>query len=376
MINRPFDQIDRDDLAALAAMGVSERRDLEFKRDLPTKAPDDVHEFLADVTSLANAQGGDLIYGMTAIEGVATELSGLAVASQDGALLRFENMLRTSIDPRLTGVRMEWIPITGDRGAILLRVPASLAAPHRVRYHKSGLFYGRNSRGKYEMDAHELRTAFTQSEQLPHRFRQLHAEAVAAAAGRDMPVLLRAEPAAVVSTIPLGYFRELRDLPVTPEMALLPPEVSGINAILTLEGVLMHTALGEDNAVRSYAVTHRGGRTDAAWTVGGVREVSGEAHRWIWPHRYEKGLLDATRSTTAKFQPLGVEGPWVVLVTIIGARGYQLILGDGYASQPGYRDNANLPELIVEHINEDSLLPLLRSFWLLFGLNRPEGRAI
>jgi len=52
------------------------------------------------------------------------------------------------------------------------------------------------------MDAQELRIAFTQSEQLPQRIRQLHADAVAAAGGRDMPFALDDEPAAVVSIIP------------------------------------------------------------------------------------------------------------------------------------------------------------------------------
>ena len=375
MLNRPFDQIDHHDLEALVANAVSERRDLEFKRDLPGETPDEVREFLNDVTSLANAQGGDLIFGMEATEGVATALVGLTlVKSQDETLQRLENILRESIDPRLSGIRMEWIPIEAPRGAIVIRVPASLAAPHRVRYRKSGLFYGRNSRGKYEMDAQELRIAFTQSEQLPQKIRQLHAEAVAAAGGTDMPFALNGDPAAVVSTIPLGFFRESRDLNITHETAQAPVEVSGaMSWILTLDGVLMHTPISEGNLVRSYALTHRSGRTDVAWTLGGLRESQGEQRRLVWPRRFEKGLLDAAGSTVPRLRPFGIEGPWVVLVTIIGVRGFQMIVGDGYASQPAWRDTAQFRELVVDQINETTLLSLFQSFWLLFGLQRPEG---
>lgn len=170
MISRSFDEMGRSDLEALVANRVSERRDLEFKRDLPGETPEEIKEFLAEVTSLANAQGGDLIFGIEEKAGVATALVGLTVENQDKTLLRLENVLRDSIDPKLIGVQMEWIPLDEPFGAVIIRVPASLAAPHRVRYKKNGLFFGRNSGGKYEMDAQELRVAFTKSEQLPEKF--------------------------------------------------------------------------------------------------------------------------------------------------------------------------------------------------------------
>lgn len=35
----------------------------------------------------------------------------------------------------------------------------------------------------------------------------------------------------------------------------------------------MHTPIGAQRSVRSYALTHRAGRVDAAWTIGGEREL-------------------------------------------------------------------------------------------------------
>jgi len=43
----------------------------------------------------------------------------------------------------------------------------------------------------------------------------------------------------------------------------------------------MHTPLNDAGRVRSYALTHRGGRVDVAWTVGGVRDVKGEERRLV-----------------------------------------------------------------------------------------------
>ena len=87
-----------------------------------------------------------------------------------------------------------------------MRVPASINAPHRIIFKNSGRFWSRNSRGNYEMDVHELRHAFTQSEQLPQRFRQLHVDAIAAAQGVDMPFAVEQSPTAVISVAPLALF--------------------------------------------------------------------------------------------------------------------------------------------------------------------------
>lgn len=71
MLGMPFDDIDEAALAGLIANEIPESRDLEFKRDLPGQDPDNIREFLADVTSLANTNGGDLIFGIEDVEGVA-----------------------------------------------------------------------------------------------------------------------------------------------------------------------------------------------------------------------------------------------------------------------------------------------------------------
>jgi predicted HTH transcriptional regulator len=159
MLDRPLPDLSEQDFASLVTNGVAEGRDIEFKGELPGGSDSEVKEFLADVTSLANTQGGDLIYGIEDRGGVATGATGIVVADLNDTLLRLENMIRDGIEPRLT-VRMQWVPLTTGNGILVLRIPASLVAPHRVRFKASGKFWSRNSRGKYEMDVHELRHAF------------------------------------------------------------------------------------------------------------------------------------------------------------------------------------------------------------------------
>ena len=64
-LNKPLDQIEERDLQELLAGQVSEHKTLEYKLALPGNSDSERKEFLADVSSFANAAGGDLIYGNT-----------------------------------------------------------------------------------------------------------------------------------------------------------------------------------------------------------------------------------------------------------------------------------------------------------------------
>jgi predicted HTH transcriptional regulator len=57
-------QIDEALLESLRADHVREGRQLDYKETLPGARDDDKREFLSDVTSFANAAGGDIIYGL------------------------------------------------------------------------------------------------------------------------------------------------------------------------------------------------------------------------------------------------------------------------------------------------------------------------
>src|SRR5258706_6717966 len=96
LADKPLGAIEPAELEALLTDEVREGRGLEFKEKVGS---DDAakREFLADVSSLANAAGGDLVIGVKEKDGVASELIGLERADADGEVLRLENILRHGI---------------------------------------------------------------------------------------------------------------------------------------------------------------------------------------------------------------------------------------------------------------------------------------
>jgi hypothetical protein len=373
MIDKPLDAIEAADIESLCFRRASESRTLEFKRELPGKSDEDVKEFLDDVTSMANAQGGDMIFGIAEDGGMATEVALLELVDRGEAeILRLENSLRDNVEPRVT-VHPRWVAYGPDRGVLVLRIPLSLAYPHRRHYRGRSKFSSRNSAGKYEMDVYELRQAFTQSEQLPARFRELHQSALRKAKGEDeMPFALNADPTAVVTIAPQGLFRDRRDLPIKREEAVLPPKAGANDILITLEGALASTTVAEGDRLRAYVLTHRVGYVDAAWTIGGTREADdGRQLKVVWSASFEEGLAEIARATSARFLQFGIEGPWVTMVTVFGIHGFQLTLDRHFGSKPAWRSAASFEPLLTPDLTPDALEPIFKSLWRLFGEERP-----
>lgn len=134
MIHRSFDEVTAADIAGLIADGVREVRTIEYKAMLPGGGDDDRREFLFDVSSFANAAGGDLLYGVPAIDGVPCEPIGLSELNPDPAILRMESMVRDGISPRIPGIRMRCIDGFSNGPVLLLRVPKSWSGPHMVTF--------------------------------------------------------------------------------------------------------------------------------------------------------------------------------------------------------------------------------------------------
>lgn len=379
MISRALDDIQEPDLQGLCRNDVAEGRTLDYKLKLPGEGREDKAEFVADVTSFANSQGGDLVYGVKDEKGVAVGVPGIDPPDLDKAILRLESLLRDCIDPRLVGARLHWAPRGEGGGYLIIRVPPSPSAPHRNTI--DNRFYGRNSRGKYPMDTHELRVAFTAAEGLPGRLRKLHADVFTSAA----PFRLFPVPQAHMSIIPVSALREAWAIEPTPEHALAPVRPAGDMRVLqTLEGVLLHTSPDPtlfpdypDAFIRTWALTHRGGHAHVGWSIGGERELrKGQISKLVNVNAFEQDVVGMARAAMARLQQFGLEGPWAVIITLTGLEEYELLVTADNYSTPAWRDGARLPEVLLDVLNEETLTPLLKSAWLLFGMVRPEARKV
>lgn len=158
-------------IADLINSEVPESLTLEYKQQLPIDSGDSKREFLYDIAAMANAAGGDMIFGITdrrsednQSTGVAERLAGMKLPNVQAEITRLSNLIRDSIAPRLSAIAMQEIACP-DGDVLVVRIPKSWNKPHMVTIGSVNKFYGRNAAGKYLMSVDEIgRVFFEQGE--------------------------------------------------------------------------------------------------------------------------------------------------------------------------------------------------------------------
>lgn len=133
MISKKLADVTAADLLYLVENNVQERKTLEYKAALPDNSDGDKKEFLADISSLANTEGGDLVFGLTEVDGVLQSDIGITVPNTDSEIARLENMARDGIVPRI-GLEIRAVDAGDKKKSSLLFVPKQVWKRHTVSF--------------------------------------------------------------------------------------------------------------------------------------------------------------------------------------------------------------------------------------------------
>ena len=290
MIPGPIEKADLDSLQALIANSVSESKTIEYKRAMPGKADSDVVPLIAAVSSFANTDGGDLLIGVEENKGVPVKLPGLEIEDLDKEKLRIENMLLNGVDPRLPPVVIHAIKTEEDRYVLIIRVPHSWTAPHRVINNKN--FYVRNSSGKQALDVGELRIAFTRSEAIADRIRAFRTERMGRLQSNRTPVALAPGGRTVLHILPLASFSAITAIDIAALLAHKIPPMGSTGSgdhRVNLDGVV--TSSFGQRLVNSYTQVFR---TGAIESVDILRNDYGERPIAAWWAPSTRKMLSAS----------------------------------------------------------------------------------
>jgi hypothetical protein len=377
MIQNQFDRIEKGDIESLVAGEVREGRTIDYKQGRVGDKDSDRKEFLADVSSFANASGGDLLFGVEERReggkqtGIPEAVPGLAGIVADAEILRLENMLRDGIKPRLPGVRIRAVGGFSAGPVLVLRVPRSFAAPHMVTFQEHSKFYTRNSCGKYAMDVGEIRAAFALSEALPERLRRFREDRLARVVAQETPLPTGAGPWTVLHVMPVASLdpTTLVDLHKAERPGLCPLAADHIDRRFNFDGLLFHRSEYDLVSCRTYAQLFRSGAIEAV--DARMLAIEDDKPKVIQIGFWERELIEKLGSYLALQRDLGLTPPVVVLLALIGVRGYHVPHGAFSDTKcPIDRDALLLPDLVIEDFSakpEDVLRPAFDAVWQAAG---------
>ncbi len=373
-----FEALSEGDLSRLVTDGVCESKIIEYKEALMVATDDQKREFLSDVTALANTDGGDLVLGMRETDGVAVDLVGLKNLIPDEVIGRIENLLRDAIQPRLAGVQLKALPLANGNHVLLVRTPRSFSAPHMMRHHGVTRFCGRNTNGKYDLDVHELRSAFLASETLSERLKAFRVERINRLLSRNAPVELSGDHLLVLHLLPVIGARADTRLATSSLQALLndnmprPIAANGCAPGFNFDGLLVSSSW-IDNKSHSYVQITRTGFLEAvesqtlAPTPSQIR--GGEFRKFIPSIAWEKRLIAAIPSYLKALAELKIPPPYIVSLSLLNVRDYEMYVGPRYygnGAKPVDRDHLLTDEMLIESVNETPgrlLRPLFDQVW-------------
>lgn len=385
----PFDQVDEPALQRLVDSQVRESLVIEYKLTLPGKSDKDKREYLRDVTAFANADGGDLLFGIRDDDGVAAELVGVTPDSMDTEIGRISDLVRDAIDPRIHGLNIRAVPLVAGGHVVHVRVPRSLDLPHMVQMGNYRQFWMRGPAGKYPMATADVRNAVMRTENWKERADQWRRERVECVECGEAPLHLRPQGALHLHVVPMpagGPLSNLADQSVQRElMKVRPRSASGWEHRMTYDGLLVARGLpGSEKDNYWYSLCFHDGSVEIV--LGSlVSPADGDEFGRITGFVMEQDLVDVLGRVLDLHVPGFAKPPFIVFVSLSGVLNATLELGpergcDG-ANTPIDRDVLLIPGLFAEEIPEDLLpflAPAINRIWQAAGFSmspflNPDG---
>lgn len=382
LISKSLDAVTEEDLQRLIDDREVENKYKEYKRSLPDfRNPEQKLEFLRDVSSFANASGGDLIYGIEEAVGIPNNLCGVnpPCTGIDGLKRQLEEIIRSTsnIDPRIPSISTHSIELQNQKYVIIIRIASSWASPHMVKLQFPGRerFISRNSAGKYALDVSELKNAFLLADSIEERIRNFRIDRISKIVAEETPIPLAREPKVVLHIIPIAAFSPSRTLldvsflsRISRETGILPiwPGYSGNR--YNLDGYMLHDRpTGESY---SYLQIFRNGVIESVTTklIGRDQTISGKFFDG-YVYRAAKKYLDFERR-------IDIKAPYLIMLSLLDVYGCKLIPGNApWERTDDIIDRKVLlvPEVLVddsESSYDKIIRPILDAVWNATGYEK------
>jgi len=387
----PFllDKIDEALLLELCEEGCPESQTLEFKRELSGKLDQDKHELCKDVVALANAEGGDLVYGIEEKDGVADKIVSISTEDGDAAERRIRQVLDAGIEPKIHGLRIQQIPVF-EGYVLILRVPASYDGPHCIRTDKNSKqqrrFVMRNGTMVSDMSYDQIRGAFDRTATLAEQARRFIATRRELIANGETPVPLSSGPKLVVHLVPVAGLAgrqavDLRSIYNTGYKEFIGVDWGGGNRSFNIDGLVVHPGFSENNGEDGYNHIFRIGALEGVQLGGAIEEnFPGNEKANVWPYQMSVFFYYSIIKFINSFKSWGFSGPALLGVSIVNVKDYELEIGNRFRP-PRHPKKADRQRLIpsevwiedVDAIDIDGIIdsvirPLLDTLWQAFGI--------
>lgn len=157
--------LNEENLKTIVEKKIPEGLYFDYKSNLSRKSEKEAkREFLKDVTAFANSHGGNILIGVKEpTPNLTVNQQIVGIDNGDKIAQNLERVTSTSIDPRISGLRIVPVPLSNGKYCILVHIPPSLSRPHMVQHQGHFTFYMRHTESSFIMTTHQIRESVLSS---------------------------------------------------------------------------------------------------------------------------------------------------------------------------------------------------------------------
>lgn len=380
MLPYPLNKIDAAVLDEICKQRFSESSTIDFKEELTKNSDQGKNEIAKDVCALANADGGDLVFGIKEERdgGTAESVVPLRGESFDEASRRILQALEAWVEPKIRGLQIQNIPVDGGF-AMIVRVPASFDGPHCTRNNNGQRrFVVRNGTITADMNYDQLRTAFDRTASLADQARKFIAQRVLLAQERSMWRPMKDGPIAIIEFAPLSGLagRASSDVKAVDYSTLMFWD-GGCSHAMNLDGLVAY--LGTDEGLWGMTQLYRNGCMETARVAGGT---GNDGRTGVWSDVVVEFYIKAITSILASSKKFGISGPALMQCGVLHTMNCVLETGPNSTyskSMIADRPHLVFPEIWIDDVAGDAdaeqLLGVTKEvLWQSFGYLRPPAK--
>lgn len=374
MLAKRIADLNSEDLQELCNNRTSESVFLEFKSILPDKSDKGKFEFVKDVVAFTNRNGGDIIFGISELNGVANRIVPIKDETFDSSVRRLGQILDAGVEPPIIGVEYKCIEL--DEGhALVLRVPSSQGSPRRIVFNGNSRFVTRESGYIRDMSYSEIMSEFNRSGNFLDFVRTIRRTSLQNSVNGNLWRPIITGPICILQVIPMNTVLGFQAIDVMDSYEnygnFMLPEWDGLSRAINLDGPVFYVS-GSQEAVYGYNQINRNGVIEA-YTFSGY---SFSDQPIIPALSLALFIRTASERFIKELKRLDIRGSAAICVTLVGVQGKKLEEGGSFfnRSNPvGDRDIMNIPEFITEDISrlediDEVVRPILNIIWQAFGI--------
>jgi len=318
------------------------------------------YEFLRDISSFANTNGGVIFYGINAPQGIPIKINGLNIPKNAFELIEnhLDDLLRDHIEPPIT-VGYHHTSLENARQVYALIIPRSLTGPYQLVFEEGNKpihkeFWARSdAKKKYQLGVGQLRDAFRRSQALIDEVAQFKANRIKFASNgfaiSKLP--FNGNAMTLLHLIPIGAFDVERKQYDTnsvfrEEKVLVPMFRTGnagflgsdptIRSAFNFDGVKkccfykFPTKSELDASERTVSYPYTCAQLFTNGIVEAIERIKLNTEKHIQNQKridissYEEGLINALRNYLETLQKLRVAPRIFLFLTLCGVKGYEL----------------------------------------------------